>query len=129
MVPGMDTESNGVTTVMWPEFCAGQVWQMEGSCIKISLVGKRLVHYKHFLGELKRASWLPWNSPPHGLSFSRMRRYSICPRSPSSPIGPVSGTFKAASSTSPLQVQCATPSFTVTTISFQSCALYLVSCL
>jgi hypothetical protein len=55
MVPGMDTESNGVSTAMWPEFCAGQVWQMEGSCIKISLVGKRLVHYKHFLGELKRA--------------------------------------------------------------------------
>ena len=60
---------------------------------------------------------------PHGVSLSWMCRYSICPRSPSSPMGPVGGSTSAASSTSPLQVQCATLSFTVTTISFQSCGL------
>lgn len=37
------------------ELITGQIWQMEGSSIKIGLVGKRLVHYKHYLGDLKRA--------------------------------------------------------------------------
>lgn len=36
------------------EISTGQVWQMEGSTIKIDHVGKRLVHYKHYRGELKR---------------------------------------------------------------------------
>jgi hypothetical protein len=40
-----------------------------------------------------------------GCIEMRMRRYSICPRSPSSPIGPVSGTFRASSITSPLHAQ------------------------
>jgi len=33
----------------------GQVWQLAESRIQIAMVGKTLVHYKHFQGELKRA--------------------------------------------------------------------------
>ena len=33
----------------------GQVWQLEDSSLRIQLVGKTLVHYKHFKGEAKRA--------------------------------------------------------------------------
>lgn len=36
-------------------FVDGQVWQLDGSRIHIAMVGKTLVHYKHFQGELKRA--------------------------------------------------------------------------
>ena len=36
-------------------FRTGQVWKLVGSQLHISLVGKRLVHYKHFQGETKRA--------------------------------------------------------------------------
>ena len=63
------------------------------------------------------------------ISFSRRFRYSICPRSASSPMPPVSGTFRASSSTSPLHVQWATFPFTTTTISFQSCGRYFVKVL
>ena len=39
-----------------PEFLKnGQVWQMEDASLQIELVGKRLVHYKLFKGQLKRA--------------------------------------------------------------------------
>src|SRR5262249_61230442 len=41
----------------------------------------------------------------HGISLMRMRRYSIFPRSPSRPMGPLTGTFMAASKSSPLQRQ------------------------
>ena len=34
---------------------SGQIWQMEDSNLQIQLVGKRLVHYKHYKGETKRA--------------------------------------------------------------------------
>ncbi len=34
---------------------SGQIWQMEGSLLRIGLVGKTLVHYKHFKGEAKRS--------------------------------------------------------------------------
>jgi len=51
----------------------------------------------------------------------RIRRYSICPRSPSRPIGPLGGSANAASISVPLQVTVATPARTVTTSSFQSC--------
>ena len=34
---------------------SGQVWKMEDSRLEISLVGKTLVHYKHFKGLTKRA--------------------------------------------------------------------------
>src|SRR5262249_1771638 len=63
----------------------------------------------------------------HLISLSRSLRYSICPRSASSPIGPVAGTFIFSSNSSPLQVQCATSPFTTTTISFQSWGLYFLS--
>ena len=47
----------------------------------------------------------PFALSAHGNSCKRMRRYSICPRSPSNPMPPVAGTFSAAFNTSPLQVQ------------------------
>jgi len=62
-------------------------------------------------------------------SLSWMWRYSICPRSPSRPTGPVAGSLSASSSTSPLHSQCATLSFTVTMMVFQSCGLYFFSSL
>jgi len=33
----------------------GQKWELEDSSIQIRIVGKRLVHYKHFKGQVKRA--------------------------------------------------------------------------
>ncbi|MEO6036469.1 MAG: hypothetical protein ABIQ35_14550, partial [Verrucomicrobiota bacterium] len=33
----------------------GQVWELEGSNVHIGLIGKTLVHYKHFKGDTKRA--------------------------------------------------------------------------
>jgi len=33
----------------------GQVWQFGDSNLQIELVGKRLVHYKHYKGNLKRS--------------------------------------------------------------------------
>jgi hypothetical protein len=38
----------------WPPLQRGQIWQMEDSHLKIGLVGKTLVHYKHFKGGVKR---------------------------------------------------------------------------
>src|SRR5688572_6001039 len=64
--------------------------------------------------------------PRYFAVLIRMRRYSIWPRSPSTPIGPVGGTFSSTSSFSPFTVAVATPFATVTTISFQSCGLYFV---
>jgi len=37
------------------QFENGQVWQMDDSNVEIQLVGKRLVHYKLYKGETKRA--------------------------------------------------------------------------
>jgi hypothetical protein len=37
-----------------PEFEQGQVWKMGEDQVQIRLVGKRLVHYKHFRGANKR---------------------------------------------------------------------------
>jgi len=34
---------------------SGQVWQLEDSNLQIQLVGKRLVHYKHYKGKNHRA--------------------------------------------------------------------------
>jgi hypothetical protein len=36
-------------------FRSGQIWQMGNSNLQIGLVGKRLVHYKHYKGQTKRA--------------------------------------------------------------------------
>lgn len=34
---------------------SGQVWQMEDSSLRVGLVGKTLVHYKHFNNQVKRS--------------------------------------------------------------------------
>lgn len=36
-------------------FQNGQIWQMEDSSLEIALVGKTLVHYKHYKGQTKRS--------------------------------------------------------------------------
>ena len=36
-------------------FQTGQVWQMENSDVHIGLIGKTLVHYKHFKGGVQRS--------------------------------------------------------------------------
>ena len=41
-------------TRQMPEFQTGQIWQMGEDQVQIRLVGKRLVHYKHFRGANKR---------------------------------------------------------------------------
>jgi hypothetical protein len=38
-----------------PPLEAGQVWRMADSHLQVGLVGKALVHYKHFKGQLKRS--------------------------------------------------------------------------
>ena len=38
-----------------PPFQSGQVWRMEDSSLEIGLVGKTLVHYKHYKGQMKRS--------------------------------------------------------------------------
>ena len=38
-----------------PPFVSGQVWQLADSSLQIGVVGKTLVHYKHFKGQTKRA--------------------------------------------------------------------------
>jgi hypothetical protein len=37
-----------------PPFESGQIWQMGDANLEIGLVGKRLVHYKHYKIEAKR---------------------------------------------------------------------------
>ena len=37
------------------ELETGQIWQVEDSNVHIGVVGKRLVHYKMFKGQTKRA--------------------------------------------------------------------------
>ena len=41
--------------VVLQPFESGQVWQMAGSQLEIRLIGKTLVHYKHYKGEMKRS--------------------------------------------------------------------------
>jgi len=41
-------------TVLQP-FQTGQVWQMEDSQLEIGLIGKTLVHFKHYKGQVKRS--------------------------------------------------------------------------
>lgn len=36
-------------------FQSGQIWRMGDSNLQIDLVGKTLVHYKHYKGQTKRA--------------------------------------------------------------------------
>src|SRR5262245_8485237 len=39
-----------------PPFENGQVWQMQDTSVRIGLVGKRLVHFKHYSTAVKRPS-------------------------------------------------------------------------
>jgi hypothetical protein len=41
--------------VLLQPFESGQIWQMEGSRLEISLIGKTLVHYKHYKTQMKRS--------------------------------------------------------------------------
>ena len=50
----MKNKSRKNRVVLQP-FESGQVWQMEGSQLEIRLIGKTLVHYKHYKGEMKRS--------------------------------------------------------------------------
>jgi hypothetical protein len=38
-----------------PPIESGQVWELADSSLQIGLVGKTLVHYKHYKGKTKRA--------------------------------------------------------------------------
>jgi hypothetical protein len=42
------------TRMMIPPFESGQIWQMGDANLEIGLVGKRLVHYKHYKAKAKR---------------------------------------------------------------------------
>jgi len=42
------------TRAIIPPFQSGQVWQMGDVNLEIGLVGKRLVHYKHYKAQAKR---------------------------------------------------------------------------
>ncbi|HXI50392.1 MAG TPA: hypothetical protein VNH84_02780 [Candidatus Saccharimonadales bacterium] len=41
--------------VLLQPFERGQIWQMAESQLVIGLIGKTLVHYKHYKGEMKRS--------------------------------------------------------------------------
>jgi hypothetical protein len=41
--------------VLLQPFQSGQIWQMEDSHLEIGLIGKTLVHYKHYKGQMKRS--------------------------------------------------------------------------
>lgn len=41
--------------VLLQPFQSGQIWQMEDSHLEIGLIGKTLVHYKHYKGVMKRS--------------------------------------------------------------------------
>lgn len=36
-------------------FETGQIWQMEDSHLEIGIIGKTLVHFKHYKGQVKRS--------------------------------------------------------------------------
>lgn len=42
------------TRTLIPPFESGQIWQMGDANLEIGLVGKRLVHYKHYKAQAKR---------------------------------------------------------------------------
>jgi hypothetical protein len=41
--------------ILLQPFQSGQIWQMEDSNLEIRLIGKTLVHYKHYKGQMKRS--------------------------------------------------------------------------
>lgn len=69
------------TRVLIPPFESGQIWQMGDANLEIGLVGKRLVHYKHYKAKAKR--------PPTQLSgkaalekFLQKQRAILLPEAP-----------------------------------------------
>lgn len=48
-------KSTSTSRLRFPPLQQGQKWELTESNIQIGMVGKRLVHYKHFKGGLKRA--------------------------------------------------------------------------
>ena len=69
------------TRAIIPPFQSGQVWQMGDVNLEIGLVGKRLVHYKHYKAKAKR--------PPTQLSgkaalekFLQQQRAILLPGAP-----------------------------------------------
>ena len=50
----MKNKTRKIRAVLQP-FESGQIWRMEGSDLEIGLIGKTLVHYKHYKGEMKRS--------------------------------------------------------------------------
>ena len=47
---------------------SGQIWKMDDSNLEIGLIGKTLVHYKHYKGQMKR-------SPVSLLNKSALERF------------------------------------------------------
>lgn len=69
------------TRALIPPFESGQVWQMGDANLEIGLVGKTLVHYKHYKAKAKR--------PPTQLSgkaalerFLQKQRAILLPEAP-----------------------------------------------
>ncbi len=122
-------------SVCWSELGLGPGGGGEsfGLCARramLAVILRRGMRYCVFMTVLKTKHWVQLQRiSVYSNALSWMRRYSICPRSPSSPMGPVAGSFRASSSTSPLHSQCATFSFTVTMMVFQSCGLYFFNSL
>jgi len=54
--------------VLLPPIQCGQIWQMEDSSLEIGLIGKTLVHSKHYRGQMKR-------SPVSLLNKNALERY------------------------------------------------------
>ena len=54
--------------ILLQPFQSGQVWQMGDSSLEIGLIGKTLVHYKHYRGQMKR-------SPVSLLNKNALERY------------------------------------------------------
>jgi hypothetical protein len=48
-------KTTSASRLKFPPLQQGQKWELTESNIQIGMVGKRLVHYKHFKGGLKRA--------------------------------------------------------------------------
>lgn len=73
-------------SVPLPTFECGQVWQMIDSSLRIELVGKRLVHYKHYNLRIKRPTVLLANKAAL-VSFLQKHR-AILQETPALPAVP-----------------------------------------
>jgi hypothetical protein len=53
MIMSIEMKTRKTRTLIAP-FETGQIWQMDDANLEIGLVGKRLVHYKHYKAKAKR---------------------------------------------------------------------------